>query len=159
MDDTFDAHATLTIFEAREEEERLQATGAELGMQTEARWASLEARLGGQRGKEKNRAAFNAMAEEGKGAGGGETPTARRQPSVSPGDSSGGGASSAGKPAVVKGAEDKLKRSLAATFASDDFYDGPVGGSGSKTSTQEKRAEAGKEAEVKAKDGSKQTKG
>lgn len=105
-------------------------------------------------------AAFNAMAEEGKGAGGGEIPTARRQPSGSPGNGSGGGgASSAGKPAVVKGAEDKLKRSLAATFASDDFYDGPVGGSGSKTSTQEKRAEAGKEAKGKAKDGSKQTKG
>lgn len=132
MDETFDAHATLKILEDKEEEDRLQATRADIGGRFNATvkgWAAEKAK------KDKN-------------AGG---DTGSGQSSASQGNAS----RSDGKPEVVRGAEDKLMRGLAAMFASGELG-GPAESSQTDKSRHEKRAEG--RAEAKAKD-NKQTKG
>lgn len=150
VDKAFDAHATLTILEAKEEEERLTGHRAELDPQIQAKWAAVEAKYGRPLGEEAIMAMAAEMAGEGNGAGGGgQIPTGRGQPgSGSHGNSSGGDAWPNGKPAVVRRAEEKLKVALALALDKGIFTQG----SQRNPSRQEKRAEARKEAKAKAKE-------
>ena len=127
VDKDFDAHATLTILEAKEEEQRLQAAAAEINPQIDIKYT----RFGRKISQEGLRAMWAAMAR-------GEASS--RSPN----------ASSYEKPAVVSRAEDELVGAMAAVLADDNSNDGDTEGSeGKKKSRQEKRAEAGKEAEAK----------
>ena len=121
----------------------MQAGRLELLAQMRATWAQSAAQSRGQPAKEDPGATTGAAAKENSGADGGEASTARPQPSASAGSGSGGAAaaSSGVKPAAEKLDVDKLKKSLVATFASDDFGDTPVRDSSeSNTSTQGKPA-------------------
>lgn len=127
VDKDFDAHATLTILEAKEEEQRLQAAAAEINPRIDIKYT----RFGRKISQEGLRAMWAAMAR-------GEA------------SSSSPNASCDGKPAVVSRAEDELVGAMAAVLADDTSNDGDTEGSeGKKKSRQEKRAEAGKEAEAK----------
>lgn len=140
VDANFDAHATLTILEAKEEEEGLQANAAKIQAHFSPILQRVQAKL----------------AEKRNAAGSGQTPTEPGQASGSPGESSSNGAWTDGKPAVVKRAEDKLMLALAKAFDSG-FGNGQAGGSDKKKSRQEKRAEDREETKAKARD-SKQAK-
>ncbi|CAD6572997.1 MAG: hypothetical protein ASARMPRED_005821 [Alectoria sarmentosa] len=151
VDDAFDARATLTILEAKEEKERLTANRAELDPQIQTKWAAVEAKYGRPLGQEAIMAMAAEMAGQGNGAGGGgPIPTGRGQPGGgSHGSSSGGGdAWFHGKPAVVSRAEEKLKVALALALDKGLFTQGDQ----KNPSRQEKRAEARKEAKAKAKE-------
>ncbi len=63
VDETFDAHATLTTLEAKEEEERLQATAAAINPQVKTKLAAAEAALGTKIGTEDLIATCTALAQ------------------------------------------------------------------------------------------------
>ncbi len=63
VDETFDAHATLTTLEAKGEEERLQATAAAINPQVNAKFAAHEAALGTKMGMEDLIAVITALAQ------------------------------------------------------------------------------------------------
>ena len=128
VDKDFDAHATLTILEAKEEEERLQATAAEIKSRIDLKYT----RFGRKISEEGLRAMWAAMAK-------GEA------------SSSSANGTSDGKPAVVSRAEDKLVGAMAAMLGGDSSNDGDTEGSeGKKKSRQEKRADARQEAKAEA---------
>ena len=69
VDETFDAHATLTTLEAKEEEERLQATAAAINSQVKTLFAAVEAALGTKLSTEDVIATCTALVEETLGPG------------------------------------------------------------------------------------------
>ena len=152
VDETFDAHGTLTILEAKEEEERLQASAAEI----DDRWAKIAPKLGRLPTKEET----IAMVEELRATG-----RIRRPPSFAPQSSSPGEGSSSNdgrpdrEPAVVGRAEENMMAALALALdpnvgpSKGDV--GPSKGSEQKISRQEKRAEARRDQKAKAKYGKK----
>ena len=140
MDEGFDAPATLTIFEAREEEERLQATAVEIDLQTKAK----EAAKFGRKARQEDKASNNA--------GKGQVPTECGGPSGSAGINADGDAWLGGKPAVVTRAEDKLMGFADAVLARGNSNDGQDEFSEGKMSEQEKQAEAVEETKAKATD-------
>ena len=85
VDAKFDAHATLTILEAKEEEEGLQANAAELEVLHKPVRERAKAGLAKMRGA----------------TGGGQMPQGGGQASGSPGERSSTGAATDGEPAVV----------------------------------------------------------
>ena len=112
VDKDFDAHATLTILEAKEEEQRLQATAAEINSRIDFKYT----RFGRKISQEGLRALWAAMAK-------GE---------ASP------NATSDWKPAVGSGAEDELVGATPAMLGGDSLMnDGDTGGGegGKKKST------------------------
>ena len=129
VDKDFDAHATLTILEAKEEEQRLQATAAEINSQIDIKYT----RFGRKISQEGLRAMWAAMA---RGEASSSSPSANFDE----------------KPAVVSRAEDKLVEAAMAVVLEDDTpNDGDTEGSeGKKKSRQVRWAEEGKEAKAKA---------
>ena len=120
VDKDFDAHATLTILEAKEEEKRLQATAAEINSRIDIKYT----RFGRKISQEGLRAMWAAMA---RGEGSSSSPNAN----------------SYEEPAVVSRADDELvEAAMAAVLSDDTSNDGDTEGSeGKKKSRQEKRAE------------------
>lgn len=84
VDETFDAHATLTTLEAKEEEERLRATAAKINPQVKTRFDVVEAKVGKKLSVEEMEALLVKLTEKTDGAGGGQMPMA----SGTPGESS-----------------------------------------------------------------------
>lgn len=121
VDKDFDAHATLKILEAKEEEERLQAAAAEINSRIDAKYT----RFGRKISEEGLREMWAAMA---KGEGS---------------SSSWSAANPDGKPAVESRAEDKLVGAMAAMLGDDNSNDG--GSEGKK-----KRVKFGMDAQAKA---------
>lgn len=140
VDKDFDAHATLTILESKEEEERLQRTAAELQTQFKAHKGHRSATA-----FEAGSSSNNAGEEQSSAGRGGE-------PGSSSNNHPGGKASPIRKPDVVTRAEENLKGLVAAMLTSGISDDGPAEGSEKKKSRQEKRAEARAEAKDKAKE-------
>ena len=69
VDKDFDAKATLTILEAKEEEERLQATAAEINPRVQAKFATVEALFGRKLNEEELRAMCATIAKASDGGG------------------------------------------------------------------------------------------
>ena len=120
VDKDFDAHATLTILEAKEEEKRLQATAAEINSRIDIKYT----RFGRKISQEGLRAMWAAMA---RGEGSSKSPNT----------------TSYEEPALVSRAEDELvEAAMAAVLRDDTSNDGDTEGSeGKKKSRQEKQAE------------------
>ena len=128
VDKDFDAHGTLTILEAKEEEQRLQAVAAEINPLIDLKYT----RFGRKISQEGLRAMWAAMAR-------GEASSS--SPSHDPD----------GKPAVVSRAEDEHAGPMTAMLGSDSSNDRDSKGSeGKKDSRQGKQADARKEANAKA---------
>ena len=128
VDKDFDPYATLKILEAKEEEERLQATAAEINSRIDAKYT----RFGRKISEEGLRALWAAMA---KGEASSSSP--RADPD--------------GKPAIESRAEDKLVGAMAAMLGGESSNDGDTEGSeGKKKSGHEKRVKFSIEAQIKA---------
>ena len=126
IDKDFDPYATLRILEAKEEEERLQATAAEINAQIDAKYT----RFGRKISEEGLREMWAAMA---KGEASSRSWMAEHD----------------GKSAVVDRDEDKTEMTMAAILT-DSSNDGDTEGGEGKMLREEKRAEGGMEMEAKA---------
>lgn len=88
----------------------------------EGKWDAVEAKLGRRVGEEEVTAMAQAMVEKGDEAGGGQRPAGLGGlPRGEPGDDPGGDDGLGGKPAVVRGAGDKVELTLAQAFAGGRF--------------------------------------